>query len=71
MANDTRHSFFFIVIKESDYNIMIMSTLSGLTVLEGHKEERKMANEEIFNFKYPEVFANCYIYRGQWKIIVT
>ena len=34
---------------------MMMSTFSGLTVLEVQKEERNTANGEAVNFKYPEV----------------
>ena len=31
--------FDIFVMKEPDYNIMVMSTISGLTVVEGNKEE--------------------------------
>ena len=46
-----------------DYNIMMMSTFSGLTVPEGQKEERRMVNGEVVKFKYPEVVADHYRYR--------
>ena len=42
---------------------MIMSTFSGLTVPEGQKEEIRMANGEVVNFKYLEVVADHHIYR--------
>ena len=38
--------FNIFVMKEPDYNIMIMSTFKGLTVLEDHKEEKIMVNGE-------------------------
>ena len=41
-----------------------MSTFSGLTVPEGQKEQIRMVNGEIFKFKYPEVVAYHYRYRG-------
>ena len=41
-----------------------MSTFSGLTVPEGHKEDRKVLNGEVVKFKYPEVVADHYRYRG-------
>ena len=31
--------FGIFVMKEPDYNIMVMSTISGLTVMQVHKEE--------------------------------
>ena len=43
---------------------MMMSTFSGLTVPEVQKEERRIVNGEIFKFKYPEVVADHYRYRG-------
>ena len=55
------------VLKESDYNITMMSTFSGLIVTEGQKEERSMVNGEIVNFKYPQVVAYHCIYRGGVK----
>ena len=42
----------------------MISTFSGFAVPEGHKEDRSMENREVFKFKYPEVFANNYRYRG-------
>ena len=41
-----------------------MSNFSGLTVTEGQKEERRMANGEGVNFKYPVAVADHYKYRG-------
>ena len=43
---------------------MMMATLSGLTFPECQKEERRMVNGEIFKFKYPDVVAAYYRYRG-------
>ena len=42
----------------------MMSTFLCLTVPEGWKEERIMVNEEVVKFKYPEVVADNYRYRG-------
>ena len=55
-------SYFFM--KEPDYNIMMMSNFSGLTVPEGQKEERRMVNGEVVKFKYPVTAVDNYIYRG-------
>ena len=52
------------VLKESDYNITMMSNFSGLIVTESQKEERKMVNGKIVKLNYTEVFADHYIYRG-------
>ena len=52
-----------IFMKEPAYNIMMMSTFSGLTVPEGQKEERIMVNGEIVKFKYSSIVANHYRYR--------
>ena len=52
--------FNVFVLKGPDYNIMTMSTFSGLTVPEGQKEERKMVNGEVVKFKYPEVVTRHY-----------
>ena len=43
----------------------MMSTFLCLTVPEGWKEERIMVNEEVVKFKYPEVVADNYRYRGE------
>ena len=56
--------FIIFALKEPDYNIMMMSTYSDLTVLEGQKEDRRMVNGKMFKFKYPEVVANHYRYRA-------
>ena len=42
----------------------MMSNFFGLTVPEGQEEKRRMVNGEIVNFKYPEVVADNYKYRG-------
>ena len=49
---------------EPDYNIMMMSKISVLTVTEGQKEERRVVNGKVVKFKYPEVDADHYRYRG-------
>ena len=51
-------------MKETYYNIMMISTFTCLTVPEGHKEERSMVNGELVKFKYPAVVADHYRYRG-------
>ena len=48
-------------MKEPDYNIMMMSNFSGLTVPEGQKEEIRMLNGDVIKFKYPPVVADHYI----------
>ena len=53
-----------MVLKEPDYNIMMMSTYLSLNVPGCQKEEIRMVNGEIVKFKYPEVVANHYRYRG-------
>ena len=50
--------FNIFVFKDIDYNNMMMSTYSGLTVPEGQKEERRMVHGGIVHFKYPEVVVN-------------
>ena len=42
VVNGMRQSLIFL--KKPDYNIMMMSTFLGLTVLEGQEEERRMVN---------------------------
>ena len=56
--------FNIFVMKEPAYNIMMMSTFSGLTVLEGQNEERIMLNGEVVKSKYPEIVADHYIMVG-------
>ena len=51
-------------MKDYDYNIMMMSTFSGWTVLEGHKEGIRMVNGGVYKFKYPAVVADNYRYKG-------
>ena len=41
-----------------------MSNFLGLTVTEGQKEERRVVNGKVVKFKYPEVVADHYRYRG-------
>ena len=43
--------FNVFVLKEIDYNIIMMSTFLCFTVLEGHKEDRRVVNEYIVKFK--------------------
>ena len=43
---------------------MMMSTFFGLTVPEGQKEEKMMMNGEVVKFKYNEVVADHYRYKG-------
>ena len=40
-------------MKDPNYNIMIMSTFSGLTVPDGNNQETIMVNEDLVIFKYP------------------
>ena len=48
-----------------DLNIMLMLTYSGLTVIDDKKEERRMVNEEVTKFIYPEIVAYYYRYIGE------
>ena len=57
--------FNIFVLKEPDYNIIMMSNFSGLTVLEGQKEDKRMVNGDVFKLKYPGVVADYYRYRGK------
>ena len=50
--------FNIFVLKEPDYNIMMISNFLGLTMTEGQKQERRMVNGEIVKFKYTEVVAD-------------
>ena len=52
--------FNIFVLKDLDYNIMMMSTFLGLNVPEGQKEESRTVNGEIVKFKYTEVVADHY-----------
>ena len=65
--NGMRQSLFF-VRKEPDYNMMMMSTFSGLNVPEGHKNKRILLNGEVVKFKYLKSVTDHYVYRGEWKI---
>ena len=60
--DDTEFNIF--VLKDLDYNIMMMSTFLGLNVPEGQKEESRTVNGEIVKFKYPGVVVDHYRYRG-------
>ena len=44
--------FNIFVSNDPDYNIVIMSTFSSLTELEGQKEDRSMVNGDVVKFKY-------------------
>ena len=55
---------FFFALKESDYNIMTISTFLGLYIPEDKKEEISMLNREVFKFKHTEVVAENYRSRG-------
>ena len=44
-----------MVLNDPDYNIIIMSNISGLTGTEVHKQEIRMMNGEVVKFKYPGV----------------
>ena len=42
---------------------MMISNFSGLAVLGGKKEERRVVNGEVVKFNYPEFIADIYRYR--------
>ena len=48
-------------MKEPDYDITMMSTFSGFTVSEGHKEKIKMVNGEVVKFKYLVIVSDNYV----------
>ena len=54
-----------LVIKEPYYNIMMVSTFSVLTVMEGQKEKKIMVNIDVVKFRYPEVVSCHYKYKGE------
>ena len=54
MVNGMIKSLIFF-LKDTDYNIMMMSTFSGLTVPEDKKEDRMMVNGEVVKFNYTGV----------------
>ena len=56
--------FNIFVLNDNNYNIIMMSTFSGLTVPESQKEVRSMVSEEVVKLKYPEVVADHFRYRG-------
>ena len=53
-----------LVLKDPYYTIVMMLTFSGLNVPEGQKEDIRMVNGDVFKFKYTEVVADHYEYRG-------
>ena len=59
-----RQSLIFFVLKETDKNILMISTFLGLNFQKGQKEERRTVNGEVIQFKYTEVVADHYIYRA-------
>ena len=44
--------FNIFVMKEPDYNITMMSTFSGFTMMDDQKEEIIMVNGEVVKFRY-------------------
>ena len=60
--DDTQFDIF--VMKEPDYNIMVMSTISGLTVMQVHKKKIRIVNGEVVKFNYPELFPVHQRYSG-------
>ena len=54
--------FNVLVLKDTGYNIIMMSTFSVFIVPEGQKEERRVVNEGIVKFKYREVVSGSYKY---------
>ena len=50
--------FNIFVMKQPDYNIIMMSTFSGLTVLEGQKKEIRMVNGEAVKLKHPAIVGD-------------
>ena len=63
MVNEMVKNLIFLM-KEPDYNILIISTFSGLSVPEVQKEDRSMVNVEEVKFKYPAVVDDYCRFRG-------
>ena len=63
MVNEMIKILIFLM-KEPDYNILIISTFSGLAVPEVQKEDRSMVNVEEVKFKYPAVVDDYCRFRG-------
>ena len=51
-------------MKDTDYNIMMMSTLSGLNVTKGQKVEIRVVKGEVVKLKDSKYVADHYRYRG-------
>ena len=63
VVNGMRQSLKFF-LKEPDYNIVVISTFSGLAVPEAQKEEKSTVNVESVKFHYPAVVDYYCIFRG-------
>ena len=50
--------FNVVISKDYDYNIMMMSTVLGLTVTGGQKKEIRTVNGKVVKFKYHEVVVD-------------
>ena len=55
--------FNVFILKNTDYNIMVLSNFSDLTVTEGQKEKIRMDNGEVIRFNYPKIVMDHYRYR--------
>ena len=60
--------FNIYILKYSNYNIMMMSTFSDLTMQEGQKEERRMINGKLLKLRHPTSLMIIIDTGMQWKI---
>ena len=63
ISDKWNETYFKYFLKDPNYNIVIMSTFSGLTVPGINKEDKIVVNVDVFKFKYLEVVAGNYRYR--------
>ena len=52
------------VLKEPNYNMIMMCTYYGLVVFEGQKEEYLISKLKVYTFHYLVTFSNNYLCRG-------
>ena len=61
--NGTIHRLIFFIMKEHNYNIIMMLKCSGLNVLSGQNEGTRIVHGEAIKLNYPD-FSGNYRYRG-------
>ena len=66
--NGTIHRLIFFIMKEHNYNIIMMLKCSGLNVLSGQNEGTRIVHGDEIKLKYPAIFLIIIDTGGQWKI---